>query len=596
MHFEQFSFTILSSIFIVLAMVRTYNAFIYSKYSTSMSNTISNRNKCRCERENQANGAAVQQSIRTMNQQSVEKVDIIKSIANAFLTCNYSVLFVGIISETYLFGSKLIINFGAVCIGYLLVFLFFLPFVYNLDKSITSPYLYLQKRYNENIFIRITSAFVGFFFYFSYITLMLWGIMIVLSTILFDLSILASGLVAGILSLIGCFIGGLEQSIKSSAIQFILLFLSIIAALIGTIKANKYGKNLSQLWSMARKYERLNIIDTNIDLRIRYTIWNQLFSLPFPWIIVHLFTMSNFTKYRSISTLARSRALLILNAPIMLIINILLVFAGIFAFMFFYACDPLLEKSITNKNQIVPYWAIKALSESFPFVGGAMLACVFTYSLCFHSKGIVQCADTILNEMVYPLIELRSQLSQRLLKSVLVLLLGLLSIVYAISFKFLKNSILSLYFIFAHVLNAPLLGLFILSMFNPYANAFGANLSFLINIAINVWLALGLLLFSRSKSSQELPFNTFLCNKNGSFQNMSMLAQPLVSYPKDPTLLYLYSISSIWYSLFSVLFVLFFGTAFSILYSIIRTKTFDCDSEFREERKRYLFKLSYCKF
>ena len=43
------------------------------------------------------------------------------------------------------------------------------------------------------------------------------------------------------------------------------------------------GNALSSYWNQAKNNSRLNFIISSSDLTVRYTVWNQLFSLPIPW-------------------------------------------------------------------------------------------------------------------------------------------------------------------------------------------------------------------------------------------------------------------------------------------------------------------------
>ena len=68
--------------------------------------------------------------------------------------------------------------------------------------------------------------------------------------------------------------------------------------------------------------------------------------------------------------------------------------------------------------------------------------------------------------------------------------------------------------------------------------------------------------------------------------------------PDNEVLFYFYSLSPIWYSLFSLLFVTIFGSLISLIYSLIVKKTVDLDENYAFERKQYLFnfkKLKFCK-
>ena len=157
------------------------------------------------------------------------------------------------------------------------------------------------------------------------------------------------------------------------------------------------------------------------------------------------------------------------------------------------------------------------------------------------------------------------------------------------------------------MINSPLFGLYILAIFNPYANQFGSMLALVINLAINLWMSFGSIFFSRLKP-QNFPPNVSEC-KNAYHTNMTALnlnfqsppnsIQPISSdsfYPKDPGLAFIYSVSAIWYCMFSFLFMIIFGTLFSLIYSLITTRSLDADKDYEEERKNYLFYYRVFKF
>jgi hypothetical protein len=163
---------------------------------------------------------------------------------------------------------------------------------------------------------------------------------------------------------------------------------------------------------------------------------------------------------------------------------------------------------------------------------------------------------------------------------------------------------ISLFFIFNNSINSPILGLFFLSAFNPYANGVGAMMAFCSNLAFNWFLGIGAIAFSRTKSQEFAP-DTHLCEQEY-HRNMSSLnvynttysihhlinaTHPLESdfYPKNSTLYFLFTIAPIWYCLFSVLYTFLSGTLYSFAYSYIVSRSRDADHDFREERKKYLY-------
>lgn len=195
-----------------------------------------------------------------------------------------------------------------------------------------------------------------------------------------------------------------------------------------------------------------------------------------------------------------------------------------------------------------------------------------------YSTGMSFIAHTLNTELLSRLTVNENVL--RFLKFSTITVIGLASIPYSVLFQYSKNTMLSLFYIFNNSLNSPILGLFLLSMFNPYANYVGAMTAFLLNLAINLWLVLGSLVFSQTRSQE---FETSTCS------NSTRSTQTINYYPKNEALFLLYSVAPIWYCLFSVLFCFILGSLFSFAYSFVRTGSFDIDHRFRHDRRKYMF-------
>ena len=204
--------------------------------------------------------------------------------------------------------------------------------------------------------------------------------------------------------------------------------------------------------------------------------------------------------------------------------------------------------------------------------------------------------------------------------------LSMSSVLYSIYFQNVRNTMLSMLFFFNNAINSPLLGLFLLSALNPIANHAGAIFAFSSNVLINLTIGLSRLSFNKLKL-QEFQPNTLLCTNdtyltlnntnlyvNASFTGFTQTyfekQYQLMSYelsheslysnlnnatkivPQsqfDEFLLALFSITPTWYCLFSVIFTFVFGSLFSLMYSCVKDGKFDTDSDFSEERKKYLY-------
>ena len=90
-----------------------------------------------------------------------------------------------------------------------------------------------------------------------------------------------------------------------------------------------------------------------------------------------------------------------------------------------------------------------------------------------------------------------------IIKPLIVLLLSVISVFYAISFQYVKNLVMSLFFLMNTSINAPMTALFFLSMFNPYANHVGALSTFIIAVGMNLFLGIGSVLTAINNPNGE---------------------------------------------------------------------------------------------
>ena len=592
MYWEQIAFCFFAGGFLMMSIIKTF-------YRHKRNNNIERKNE-KIEQDNK-------KKIRNFVCFKCEdyKVKVFKTFLNYNASFNNSIIIVGSLGESYYYGVRLIGNALAVAIGYIIAFFFVIPFLINLEDDIKTPYQYFERRYGNRKYVRAITAMVGILFYFSFLTLYLYGCSNLLSQIIPEIPLLLSSIIIGIYSIIGSTIGGFTQTTKTNIFQFLVVISGLISASLITINKITKKMNFNDLYQFAYLNNRTQFFNTNIDLTTRYTILNQLISVVIPWTCFHSLLLPNFLRYRSIKgSVLKKRFMAISSLPSMLIINILTIIGGgLLCFFYFYGCDPFTSNRIANLNQTGTFWLYLVFTDKFPAFTGILFASMVCFSIVQHSMGMALCGNTIYTDVLHPMffskLEFTDVAIQRI-KLTIILIVGLFSTLYAVSLQFLKSTILSLLLLFNNVINSPLFGLYLLSTLNPYANHFGAMMAFLINLLINFWLGLASLnIFSRIKS-QEFPQTSLLCSENNIFANLTLAYTKIKNnnifkddddnyFPKNQHLYFLYSISSIWYCLFSVLFNLIFGSLFSFIYSYLKTKTFDLDSNINEKRKKYLY-------
>jgi hypothetical protein len=445
---------------------------------------------------------------------------------------------------------------------------------------------------------------MAMFYQFSFVTLFLWGSTIMLCTLIPAIPFWVGILILGFYSLIGTSLGGFAQPTYVNLAQFLIVVIVVVTASSLTLAKSK--SSLQELWNFASINERTNFFELRTNLKLRFTLLNQLLSLPLSWCSLHSLNLSNFIRYRSVDGKFKSKIMLLSNLPIMVIFYLIILFSGgLICYLFFYGCDPFKSGKILSKNQTGVYWLMIILDAYAPSLTGILFASVICYSIVQHSSGICLIGNTLVDEVVRPTLNgiLFTDKDIKLMKLLMTLSLGLIGILYANLFRIAKNTLLSLLFLFNNSTNSPILGLFLLSVLNPYSNWFGASLGFICNLGLNYWFASGAIMIIK-----EFPSNVALCNKNSALYNYENFNFSNLSYyspnpiraantskvhdfylKNHPGIHFIFSMPAIWYCLFSVLATFILGSIFSLLYSIFTTRSLDADSKYSEKRKKYLY-------
>ena len=247
---------------------------------------------------------SLKKTYHTYKRDTAKKRNYFKQVLNYYVTLNSSFLFVGSLSESYLYGVRMMVNILSVTLGFIYAFFIVHPLMYSLNEDIKTPYEYFGRRYNSKL-IRSLSALVSMFFYFSFVTLYLWGCTVLLSTLIPEIPFWASSLVIGVYSAVGSTIGGFTQTTLTNLTQFLIMIAGLVTAIVVTL--SKSSNSLGDLWNFAYTKDRTSFFELSTKLTVRYTLLNQLVSLPMPWCTFHGLLLPSFMRYRSIQGRLKSR-------------------------------------------------------------------------------------------------------------------------------------------------------------------------------------------------------------------------------------------------------------------------------------------------
>lgn len=200
-----------------------------------------------------------------------------------------------------------------------------------------------------------------------------------------------------------------------------------------------------------------------------------------------------------------------------------------------------MSKHITSKDQLVPYFVIKSLSQ-YPGLPGLIVAGIFSGSLSSVSSFVNSLAAVTLEDFVKPYCFKGKYVNERTsakISKLLALLFGLLCVTLTYAVEQMSGLLQASLTIFG-VVGGPLLLLFTLGMCCGWCNSKGALIGFFISLFVSSWIGFGSLLYVKPSSS--LPFSTEDCIHSNLTQVKSV---------GNEDVFFIYKISYLWYAGFS---------------------------------------------
>ena len=229
---------------------------------------------------------------------------------------------------------------------------------------------------------------------------------------------------------------------------------------------------------------------------------------------------------------------------------------GLVIYANFWKCDPIIDKQITSKDQLVPYYVINSLSQ-YPGFSGLIVAGIFSGSLSSVSSFVNSLAAVTLEDYVKPYCfkgKLFSEKSSAKISKSLALLFGLLCVALTYAVEQMSGLLQAALTIFG-VVGGPLLLLFTLGMCCRWCNSKGALIGFVVSLIVSSWIGFGSILFAKPPTS--LPVSTEECIITNSTQFISTF--------QNDNVFFIYKISYLWLAGFSCAIGLIVALVISIL-------------------------------
>ncbi|XP_031176956.1 solute carrier family 5 member 6a isoform X1 [Sander lucioperca] len=470
-------------------------------------------------------------------------------------TFQSAVAILGAPSEVYTFGTQYWFLGCSYFLGLLIPAHVFIPVFYRLRLS--SAYEYLELRFNKTVRICGTVTFI--FQMVIYMGVVLYAPALALNAVTgFDLwgAVLAMGLVCTVYTALG----GLKAVIWTDVFQTVVMFAGQLAVIV--VGASQAG-GMAEVWRKAVNGSRISGLDLDPDPLQRHTFWTLGVGGVFLMLALYGVNQAQVQRYLSSRTEREAVMSCYVVFPCQQIVLCLGCLMGLVMFARYGENSPLDKGYVKTNDQMVLYFVMDVFQD-LPGLAGLFVACLFSGALSTISSAFNSLATVTMEDLIKPQFPNMTEAKATLLSKGLALVYGLVCLAMAYLASIMGSVLQAAFSIFGMV-GGPLLGLFCLGMFFPWANPTGAVVGLVAGLAMAFWIGIGS--FVMRMSGPEL--NTTALPL---FDNMTTLVNATTATPRPTGVEALYSLSYMWYSAHNSTTVVVVGLLVSLLTGPMKEK------------------------
>ncbi|KAE8287181.1 Sodium-dependent multivitamin transporter [Larimichthys crocea] len=448
-------------------------------------------------------------------------------------TFQSAVAILGAPSEVYTFGTQYWFLGCSYFLGLLIPAHVFIPVFYRLRLS--SAYEYLELRFNKTVRICGTVTFI------------------------FQM-------------------GGLKAVIWTDVFQTVVMFAGQLAVIV--VGASQAG-GMAEVWRKAINGSRIAGLDLNPNPLERHTFWTLGVGGVFLMLALYGVNQAQVQRYLSSRTEKEAIMSCYVVFPCQQIVLSLGCLMGLVMFARYGEDSPLDKGYVKTNDQMVLYFVMDVFKD-LPGLAGLFVACLFSGALSTISSAFNSLATVTMEDLIKPHFPNMTESKATMLSKGLALAYGLVCLAMAYIAS-LMGSVLQAAFSIFGMVGGPLLGLFCLGMFFPWANPI---LFLLIHhlLGCSGWVSSGPRhgLLDRhwqfcdrmSNTATVPPLNTTALPlfDNMTTTVMTTLLSTTTAKPRPTGVEALYSLSYMWYSAHNSTTVVVVGLIVSLLTGPMKEK------------------------
>ncbi|XP_070542478.1 sodium-dependent multivitamin transporter-like [Ptychodera flava] len=430
-----------------------------------------------------------------------------------FVTYTSSIAILGFPAEVYIHGIQYAMYVTKYLWAYSFAAYFFIPVFRNLP--ITSVYEYVGLRYNLGLRIACTVIFILNTAIYMATTMV--GPALAVEAVQ-GIEMWNTLVFVGAIATFYTTLGGMKAVIWADVFQFIVIFGSIVAvAVLGT---NEVG-GIEHVWNANKVDDRLKFFDFTVDPSSRLSFFGLFLGAGIGSLGTAL-SQSTVQRYLSAKSLGHARGSLLLNIPFYFVMFPIMLFNGLVLYAYYNdyqtplvaafnsTASSLFSETATmgpkryapnydKADQILMYF-ISSQFGQIRGIQGLFVACLFAGALSSVSSGLNATVACILQDVIKPWRQWRSEKTgnqvqmndawDTKLSKIMSCVLGVLATLIGFLVPYLGSFVEISNLLFG-VFAGPLIGIYIMGMFFPRTNTWGATIGLVVGFSFGVFIGAG---------------------------------------------------------------------------------------------------------
>nr|XP_020463648.1 LOW QUALITY PROTEIN: sodium-dependent multivitamin transporter-like [Monopterus albus] len=367
-------------------------------------------------------------------------------------------------------------------------------------------------------------------------------------------------LVTGLVCTLYTTLGGLKAVIWTDVFQTVVMFAGQLAVIV--VGVQRTG-GVAEVWRKVWEGNRISGLDLNPDPTERHTFWTLAVGGVFLMMSLYGVNQTQVQRYLSSRTEKDAVRSCYVAFPALQLALALNCVTGLIMFAR-YCGEDLTDKLGTSSSDTMVIYFVMDMLEGLPGLPGLFVACLFSAALSSVSSAFNSLATVTMEDLIKPHFPAMAEARATLLSKALAMSYGLLCLAMAYLTHLMGDSVLQVALKIFGVVGGPILGLFCLGMFFPWANSTGAVGGLVVGLSMSLWVGIGSVI-TRGSGARPQPPNCIVILPSVNITNaiQTVLSNVTVSQPTG--LKRFYSLSYMWYSGFSCLIVILIGLIISFL-------------------------------